>query len=413
MVSLDLSFYEQQYDFVYADERHVAIGAGIGSGKTVAGCARSVFASYGKIGDRLIRTPNLGMITAPTYVMLRDATLRTFMEMAAPFIKTFVKSEMKAVMTNGSEILFRSTSDPEKLRGPSISWWYGDEASLYPKKVWTIMMGRTRQFGASGSKWLTYSPRGRNWVWQEFIQNQRPDYRHINAPTWANPFLHEDFVLDLLESYDEDTRRQEIEGEYLANQGVIYTEFSRDLHVTRTRPGAEFDYVVAGVDFGYNNASVIEVVGLNHDGYKRVLHEDYERRRTDDDLARTAAQLRDEFNIDTFFCDPSDPAAIRKLEELGCHAVGANNDVLAGINEVKRNLRRLHGKPALTISPECANTISEMEQYEWLADKGGGVRDKPRKSFDHAMDALRYALMGLAASGSASGTMVVDTRRTV
>lgn len=412
MVSIDLSFYEQQYDFVYANERHVSMGAGIGSGKTLAGNARAFLASQGQIGDQKIPVPNLGMITAPTYVMLRDATLRTFMEINAPFVKDFIKSEMKAVMFNGSEILFRSTSDPEKLRGPSLSWWYGDEASLYPYKVWTIMVGRTRQFGRAGYKWLTFSPRGRNWTWREFVQLARPDYRLINAPTWANPFLADDFILDLLESYDEDTRRQEIEGEFLANQGTIYTEFNRDLHTSKARPNATWDYVVAGVDFGFNNPSVIEVVGVNGDGYKRVLHEDYARQRTDDDLARTAAQLRDEFNIDTFFCDPSDPPAIRKLQEAGCHAVAANNEVLAGINEVKRNLRRFHGKPALTISPECAYTISEMEQYEWLMDKGGGKRDKPRKSFDHAMDALRYALMGLAAQGGgAGGTMAMETSR--
>lgn len=406
-----IELYDQQYDFVYSNVPNVCMGAGIGSGKTIAGCYRALLAAYGEIGDQKIRTPNLGMITAPTYVMLRDATLRTFMELAEPFIKDFVKSEMKAVMHNGSEILFRSTSDPEKLRGPSISWWFGDEAALYSYKTWTVMLGRTRQFGKGGYKWLATSPRGRNWVWREFVQAGRSDYQLITAPTWANPHLEDEYVLSLLEGYDEDTRRQEVEGEFLANQGVIYTEFMREVHVTKTRPNHEFDYVVAGVDFGYNNPSVIEVVGQNSDGYKRVLYEDYARRRTDDELARAAAQLRDEFQIDTFFCDPSDPVAISKLVEAGCHAVQADNEVLAGISEVKRNLRRLHGKPALTFSPECANTIAEMEQYEWLVDKGGGTRDKPRKSFDHAMDALRYALMGLAANGGGSSTMNVDTYR--
>lgn len=412
-VKLELEFYDQQEAFVFSNARHVCMGAGIAGGKTIGGVARSIRAAYGEIGDHQIQTPNLGFITAPTYVMLRDATLRTFMEMADPFIKNFYRSEMRAVMTNNSEIVFRSASEPDRLRGPSISWWFGDEAAMYTKRVWDVMVGRTRQYGKAGYKWLATSPRGRNWIWKEFVETPKKDYELINAPTWANPHLEDDYILDLLATYDEDTRRQEIEGEFIANRGVIYSEFRRELHVTRPPRHDEWDYVVAGVDFGYNNPSVIEVVGQNSDGYKRVLYEDYARRRTDDELARVAAQLRDEFQIDTFFCDPSDPPAIAKLVEAGCHAVTADNEVLAGISEVKRNLRRLHGKPVLTVSPECANTIAEMEQYEWLVDKGGGTRDKPRKSFDHAMDALRYALMGLAANGGSSGTMTVDTYRAV
>ncbi len=46
------------------------------------------------------------------------------------------------------------------------------------------------------------------------------------------------------------------------------------------------------------------------------------------------------------------------------------------------------GRPLLTVDPRCTNLIREFETYEWMPD-----RDKPRKAFDHALDALRYAIM--------------------
>jgi phage terminase large subunit-like protein len=93
---------------------------GIGSGKSYAGCVKA----FVRASERKV----LLMVTAPTYPMLRDATLRTFMDMAGPFVRDFYKSEMIATLVNGSEVLFRSTENPDRLRGPNLHGWFGDEA---------------------------------------------------------------------------------------------------------------------------------------------------------------------------------------------------------------------------------------------------------------------------------------------
>src|SRR5574343_237324 len=127
-VTISLSRYPMQGRFVGSRAREAAFVGGIGSGKTWAGCIRALSASQGIVGKRaLMQTPNIGVITAPTYPMLRDATLRTFLDLSGPAVARFNRNEMTATMRNGSEVLFRTASEPDRLRGPSISWWFGDE----------------------------------------------------------------------------------------------------------------------------------------------------------------------------------------------------------------------------------------------------------------------------------------------
>lgn len=391
-----ISLYQQQGRFVGSSKHHVAFVAGIGSGKTIAGAVRALLASQGYIGNqRVLQTPNLGVVTAPTYTMLRDATLRAFQSVAGEAIADFNKAEMLIRLRNGSEILFRSTDNPDRLRGPSISWWHGDEAAMYEADVWNIMIGRLRQFGKQGYAWVTSTPRGRNWLWQRFVRDATDDYRIFHARSNDNIHLDRSIVAAWEQSYVGDFARQELGGEFVAFEGLIYSEFDRHLHVTQQRP-ISFKRVVAGVDFGFANPGVILVIGLDSDNRAYHIHEEYQRQRQIDEWATVAKQLRELWRIETFYCDPSEPSYIQKFNaQPGVNAVQANNSVLPGIQVVKaRLMRQADGKPRIVIAPSAANTIAEFETYQWLENKFG-VRDEPLKTGDHAMDALRYALVGI------------------
>jgi len=132
-----IELYPHQHDFVACGDRFAAFIAGIGSGKSYAGAVKMLY--------RASQRPSLSMVTAPTYPMLRDATLRVFFDVAGDAVTDYQKSEMLVTLTNGSEILFRSTDNPDRLRGPSLSNWWGDEAALYDRAVWPVMLGRLRE----------------------------------------------------------------------------------------------------------------------------------------------------------------------------------------------------------------------------------------------------------------------------
>lgn len=385
----------KQGEFVATDAHFAAMIGGIGSGKSIAGCVRGLMAAYGTVGSHKIQTPNLGVITAPTYPMLRDATLRTFKEYAGDRLVSYNKSEGLATLANGSEIIFRSTEHPDRLRGPSISWWFGDEAAMYSPRpsVWKIMIGRLRQYGKRGYAWLATTPRGHNWLYKVFVRDGSGKVFPVRSD--ENPYLDQ-AVLDAWNaSYTGDFARQELGGEFVAFEGLVYPEFSLERHKPDTEMPTRFSYTVAGVDWGYANPGVILVGGVDSDGRITVVAEYYARSMRVEEWASLAVQLRDTWSIQTFWCDPSDPDAIRVFNEAGVVAIGANNTVNTGLQMVKNRLvAQGDGKPRLLLGPDCVNTASEFEQYQWMKDRHG-LRDQPVKANDHAMDALRYLVMGI------------------
>jgi hypothetical protein len=196
-----------QGEFFGAAERFRAFIGGVGSGKTWAG----VIETWRQPGG------STGMVLAPTYPMLRDATLRTFLDMSreAGILGTFHKSEYRAELINGTTILFRSADDPERLRGPNLGWFWPDEAALMDVLTWKIMLGRLRL--APGKGWITTTPRGKNWLHREFTTGGN-DYRIVKASSKTNFHLPAEFVGSLERSYSDLFRRQEVEGEFVDDQ---------------------------------------------------------------------------------------------------------------------------------------------------------------------------------------------------
>ena len=70
--------------------------------------------------------------------------LRTFLELVnkAGILRSFNKSDMTVDLIDGKHILFRSSDQPDRLRGPNLGWFYLDEAALMDEQTWLIMIGR-------------------------------------------------------------------------------------------------------------------------------------------------------------------------------------------------------------------------------------------------------------------------------
>lgn len=154
---------------------------------------------------------------APTYPMLRDATLRTFVEIARPVITSFNRSELHIRLTDGKEILFRSADDPDKLRGPNLGWFAIDEAAMVPEETWDVMLGRLRL--APGRGWVTTTPRGQNWIYDLWATEPREGYRMVQARTRDNHYLPVGFVESLEAKYSSAYAAQELDGEFVEQGG--------------------------------------------------------------------------------------------------------------------------------------------------------------------------------------------------
>ena len=118
---------KSQDRFLFSRSKYVGYIGGVGSGKTYAGCLKAI----------LRATPGQdGAVIAPTYVMMRDVTQRTFKELldASQVPYSFVKSEERFVL-NGANVFFRSADTPDRLRGLNLAWAYLDEAAMMREAV--------------------------------------------------------------------------------------------------------------------------------------------------------------------------------------------------------------------------------------------------------------------------------------
>lgn len=163
-----------------------------------------------------------GMIIAPTYRMLSDATLVTFLELtrAGGVLAEFNKSDMACVLVNGTRVLLRSADDPDRLRGVNLGWFFLDEGALCTKETWLILLGRLRE--APGKGWVCTTPRGFDWLYETFVQSKSANYEVINSSTRENIFLPADFVARLEQQYTEQWQRQEIGGEFCELEGTLF-----------------------------------------------------------------------------------------------------------------------------------------------------------------------------------------------
>jgi len=383
-----LTLFPRQMRFVKDQRRRPAAIGGIGSGKTFIGAA--------KVISRL-DAPERGMIVAPTFDILRMATLDTLFGMLSDLgieegrDYDYNKNEKELSFRWGHRIVCRSAERYQNLRGPNLAYAWVDEGALIDGEAWKIIKGRVR-VGRNPQTWLTTTPKGRNWIWEEWIRDAAgseldPTHPIYRFSTRDNPELPADFVEGL--GYEGRFAEQEIEGEFVAFEGLVYPAFSRSDHVTEVDCGGWG--TVLAVDVGTRNPTAILTIRYAGDRI-HIEREFYRRELGSTAIVASVALEDDRTSPDFVVVDPSAAGIIKDLEGLGIHARKAINDVVVGISRVTSALS------ALTIDPSCVNTIAEFESYQY-PQGGKAERDAPIKANDHALDALRYAVMELQVPG--------------
>lgn len=260
-----------QAAFRHSDAAYRGFVGGIGSGKSYAG-------AYDLLRRAL--PGRLYMATAPTYTMLEDSSLRSFLGLAnhLHFLRDLNRSRMIATLGNGAEVLFRSTDDPERLRGPNLSGAWMDEASLCAREAYEILIGRLREAGQQGWLSATFTPKGRqHWTFDVFGRDPHPGTELFRARTRDNPFLPGGFSERLAGQYTTQHGMQELGGEFIDLAGALFARHwfgieeaspvglalvrRWDLASTEAKPGRDPDWT-AGVKMGRDRAGRYHVLDV-------------------------------------------------------------------------------------------------------------------------------------------------------
>lgn len=372
-----------QEDFLKTNQRYYNFTSGIGAGKTVSGILR-VAANVQKWNPG-----ETGMIVAPTVPALKNVILPEFRKWN--FLDSWdyygPQSEAPGLHApNGARILLESATNERKidrLRGPSIAWFWIDEAAQVPRRTWDVLVGRLRT-GDYQNGFITTTPKGYNWVYERFVD---PDTRLdsvenvLGVPSHANPHNPAEYQ-EIVEDYDGRFYQQEALGKFVDFEGLVYPWFDRDHHLIEEPPG-NIRQVIYGVDWGFKNPSVVLAIGITSTEEYVVLEEFYESRVTDGDLADVVQRMQQRWRPGTVYCDPAEPGSIEEFQRAGLDAMGAENDVQPGIKKVTAL------QDQLRVLESCQNLDNEFGMYRY---PDGDESENPVEVNDHAMDALRYAL---------------------
>ena len=175
------------------------------------------------------------------------------------------------------------------------------------------------------------------------------------------------------------------EGKWVTAEGVVFDKFDINVHI-RERDEKEMSEWFLCQDQGYTNPAVILLVGKDYDGRWHIFREFYRRGVAEIDVVAQAAEW---FREKQCTCDAVDAAGaglIAALINAGVNAIGGKGRLLDGILSIQNRLKVLgDGKPRLTISSACPETINEFESYVWKPEK-----DIPIDKDNHSVSCLRY-----------------------
>lgn len=376
-----------QAAFRRSDAVYRAMTGGVGSGKSWVG-------AYDLI--RRAQPNRLYMVVAPTYPMLRDASLRTFMEHARSldYLRSFNKSEMAVVLGNGAEVLFRSADDPDRLRGPNLSGVWMDEASLMRREAYDVLIGRLREHGEQGWLSATFTPKGRSHWTYEIFATGRPNTAFYVAPTRVNPFRPEGFVELLRQTYPGPLARQELEGEFVDVEGAEWpaSYFPEDMWFDAWPKDLVLKTIAVdpskGKDARHGDYSATVLLGRCREG--RLWCEAFLYRQNAEELIATILDAQQEFRADVIAVEANQFQELLAVDLLkAAQKRGMPVPVVPIVNNVPKIVR------IRRIGPYLAQRSIRFRATEGTRMMVQQMRDFPVGEHDDGPDSLEGALRAM------------------
>jgi len=401
----------KQRDFILAEERELLYSGAFGAGKSRALVIKLI--------SRALHPGMREGLCRKTLVSLKSSTLKTLLEpdgdlppVLLPWQYTHNKSEHIIKIIGGGEIQYFGLDDPSKIGSFNLSGCAIDEAVDLTEDDYTMLRGRirVRVKGQRNQLYGACNPGApSHFLAQRFglslDHKCEKNCRAIMTKTSDNVFLPKDYIENLNQLTGVAFKRYVL-GQWAGAEGIVYDRWDREVHIVQKPLDTQWSRMLVCQDDGYTNPAVMLLLGEDSDGRIHIISEWYKSKQLEAQVIEYARSVDAQYSPDAFVIDPSAKKLIEAMRNEGLSVIEANNDVLYGIRAVQGRLNvQGDGLPRLTVSPDCENTIREFESYEWMKERDGQSKDKPKKQFDHAMDALRYGIMYANEFGADMGAM--------
>ena len=309
-------------------------------------------------------------------------------------------------LSNGSELVLGGLDNPDRIMSCEYDLIAACEATELTLEDWEKLLTRLRNGVMPYQQAIAdCNPAQPNhWLLRRAQSGlmQILESRHEDNPQWFDHAARQwtpagEAYLGTLRRLSGARRRRLLDGDWSANEGLVYEAFGASVAERFTGTAV---YAAAGIDWGWYEPTAV-VVGVQDDADRIwIVDELYETRMDIDTLARRLEELVRRWNIEIMFADRSRPESIDWLRrrQLSVRPVPAHG-VEAGIAQVESRMMC----QSLRVLPECRHLMEEALQYRYQPDGHGPIQKN-----DHALDALRYLIVGLGDVAALSPPGVVE-----
>ena len=163
--------------------------------------------------------------------------------------------------------------------------------------------------------------------------------------------------------------------------------FNRELKAARDK-NVE-NHTVWGLDFGYQDPmALVKCVLIPETRMLYVILKAYSRKQSETKVSKRVA---DNYDIGFIYADPSRPEIIHEIEKKEFPIIPARK----GPDSINTGIGLVTNWYINVVNNNLADHImEEFDSYQFEVDDNGDVTDKPTEDNNHAMDAMRYAVMG-------------------
>ena len=435
-VTFDWTRHPLQDPFIYDDKRFLVWVGGRGSTKTSSACFHLM---------RLMQDPAWHgarwIMAAPISKQLKEGPLQSFDEWFDPtgwILRKVNGNEPRRELQNGWTILAYNVGPDgrgsEAWRGLQVAGAWLDEAAQMPEKAFNLANAACRQMRPDGSHFpnqtiLTTTPRGQNWLDRRFLNDRTrrtyvdedselmyPDdkvgvYRSTTKMSIEAGFLKPEYISNIGYAPGTKMYEQEIEGKVVSWAGRVFPYFE-ERHTPSDFVLPRFKTVYGGIDIGVSiSHTAIILVGIDEQGRIWCFKEYYERGGNHSQWMPIVQKWQWEYHVRRFYVDAAFHNEIATLKAAGVNAkksMKAQDAAGSAVNFLNDLMSRdavdtsgfSYKEPMFIVSPECRGLKAEMLEYEYKEQLSGDEvtfldRVKPNQA-DHAIDAMRYAVLPLS-----------------
>lgn len=382
--------YEQLDDYSTYTEVHYG---GASSGKS-HGVVQKVVLKALKKWDRPRRVLFLRKVAATVKDSIFEdviACLGTFGIL--PYCKVNM-SDYRIVLPNNAQLIFKGMDNPEKIKSiKNLSDVVMEEATEFTIDDYTQLTLRLRERAHKDKQiYLMFNPVSKvNWVFNYFFLNQHANTKVFQSTYKDNRFLDETVRANIEDLANRNPAYYKIYalGEFATLDKLVFPKYEKRL-LNREELAHVPSYF--GLDFGFiNDPSAFIHLKVDEPNKRIYFLEEYVRKGLlNDKIAEAIISLGYAKEVIT-----ADSAEKKSIEEIRRKGIGRIREAKKGPDSIIQGIQFL-SQYDFIVDERCVKLIEELENYTWVKDRNTNeYTNKPMDSYNHVLDACRYAVEGI------------------